>query len=36
LNVDPAIATGPFVTTTLDIAAIFIYFNLATTFLALG
>jgi magnesium transporter len=29
LNVDPAIATGPFVTTLVDILGILIYFNVA-------
>jgi len=29
LHVDPAIATGPFVTTTTDILSIFFYFNIA-------
>ena len=27
LNVDPAVATGPFVTTTIDLLAILIYFS---------
>ena len=34
MNVDPAIATGPFVTTTNDIIGLIIYFSLLTIFLA--
>ena len=33
LNIDPAIATGPFVTTTNDIIGLIIYFSLLTFFL---
>jgi len=32
-NIDPAIATGPFITTTNDILGVFIYFSIATMFL---
>ena len=35
LNVDPAVATGPFVTTSIDIIAVFFYFQLATWLLGL-
>jgi magnesium transporter len=34
-QVDPAIATGPFVTTSIDIISVFFYFIIATTFLGL-
>ncbi|MCB0742586.1 MAG: magnesium transporter [Ignavibacteriae bacterium] len=34
MNIDPAIATGPFVTTTNDIIGLLIYFSLLTYFLA--
>ena len=34
MNIDPAIATGPFVTTTNDIIGLLIYFSLLTIFLA--
>lgn len=34
LNIDPAIASGPLITTLNDILSLFIYFGLATTFLA--
>jgi len=30
INIDPAVATGPFVTTTVDIISVFIYFKIAT------
>ncbi|MFC1811811.1 magnesium transporter [Thermodesulfobacteriota bacterium] len=30
INVDPAVATGPFVTTSIDIIAVFLYFEIAT------
>jgi magnesium transporter len=33
LNVDPAIATGPFVTTSVDILGVLFYFMIATAFL---
>ncbi|MCH7768131.1 MAG: magnesium transporter [Nitrospinae bacterium] len=29
LNIDPAVATGPFITSSLDILGVIIYFNLA-------
>ena len=29
LGVDPAIATGPFVTTAVDVLAVLVYFNIA-------
>ncbi|NQU66007.1 MAG: magnesium transporter [SAR324 cluster bacterium] len=35
INVDPAIATGPFVTTSIDIASVFFYFTIATILLQL-
>lgn len=35
INVDPAIATGPFVTTSIDIISVFFYFMIATAFLGL-
>ncbi|KGP90703.1 magnesium transporter MgtE [Pontibacillus chungwhensis BH030062] len=35
LNVDPAVASGPFITTINDIISILIYFGMATTFLRL-
>jgi magnesium transporter len=35
LNVDPAVATGPFVTTAIDIISVFFYFMLASTLLGL-
>jgi len=35
INIDPAVATGPFVTTSIDIISVFFYFVLATTFLGL-
>jgi magnesium transporter len=35
MGADPAIATGPFVTTTVDILAILIYFNIAKSLLGL-
>ena len=34
LKIDPAIATGPFVTTTNDVFGLLIYFTLLTIFLA--
>ena len=33
LNIDPAVATGPFVTTSIDIISVYCYFILATTLL---
>ncbi len=30
LNIDPAVATGPFVTTSIDIVAVFIYFKISS------
>ncbi len=33
LNIDPAVATGPFVTTAIDIISVFFYFQIATIFL---
>jgi magnesium transporter len=36
LGVDPAIATGPFVTTTIDIIGILVYFNIAHLISSLG
>lgn len=33
INVDPAVATGPFVTTAIDIISVFLYFIIATTLL---
>ncbi len=35
INVDPAVATGPFVTTAIDIISVFFYFTIATTLLGL-
>jgi magnesium transporter len=35
LNIDPAVSTGPFVTTAIDIISVFFYFMLATTLLGL-
>ena len=35
LNIDPAVATGPFVTTSIDIISVSFYFILATTLLGL-
>ncbi|RZB34781.1 MAG: magnesium transporter [Desulfobacteraceae bacterium Eth-SRB1] len=35
LNMDPAVATGPFVTTAIDIVSVFLYFNIAVTFLGI-
>ncbi|MFZ7125408.1 MAG: magnesium transporter [Desulfobacterales bacterium] len=34
-NIDPAVATGPFVTTSIDIISVYFYFLIATTLLAL-
>lgn len=33
LNIDPAVASGPFITTVADIIGLFIYFTVATTFI---
>ncbi|MES0445858.1 MAG: magnesium transporter, partial [Desulfobacterales bacterium] len=33
INVDPAVATGPFVTTAIDIISVYFYFKIATTLL---
>lgn len=33
INVDPAVATGPFVTTSIDIVSVYFYFTLATRLL---
>jgi magnesium transporter len=35
LHIDPAVSTGPFVTTAIDIISVFFYFILATTLLGL-
>ncbi|HUV51058.1 MAG TPA: magnesium transporter [Anaerolineae bacterium] len=35
LNIDPAVATGPFVTTAIDIVSVFLYFNIAVTLLGI-
>jgi len=35
INIDPAVATGPFVTTAIDIISVFFYFQIATTLLSL-
>jgi len=35
INVDPAVATGPFVTTSIDIIAVFFYFEIASILLDL-
>ncbi len=35
LSIDPAVATGPFVTTSIDILAVFLYFEIATLFLGM-
>ena len=34
LDIDPAVATGPFVTTSIDILGVLFYFIIAGTFLA--
>ncbi|MGB5987873.1 MAG: magnesium transporter, partial [Desulfobacterales bacterium] len=34
-NIDPAVATGPFVTTSIDIISVFLYFQIATSLLKL-
>jgi len=35
INIDPAVATGPFVTTAIDIISVFFYFIIATTLLGI-
>src|SRR5690625_847382 len=35
LDIDPAVASGPFITTLNDITSVLIYFSLATTFMSL-
>ncbi|MBW1940237.1 MAG: magnesium transporter [Deltaproteobacteria bacterium] len=35
INIDPAVATGPFVTTSIDIISVFFYFQIATTLLGI-
>ena len=35
INVDPAVATGPFVTTAIDIISVYFYFEIATTLLGI-
>ncbi len=35
LNIDPAVATGPFVTTSIDIVSVFCYFTIARYFLGI-
>lgn len=35
LSIDPAVATGPFVTTSIDIISVFFYFKIATTLLGI-
>ena len=35
INIDPAVATGPFVTTAIDIVSIYFYFQIATFFLGI-
>jgi magnesium transporter len=35
VNIDPAVATGPFVTTAMDIISIVLYFVIATSLLGL-
>ncbi len=34
-NIDPAVATGPFVTTSIDIVSVYCYFTIATLLLGL-
>ena len=34
LKIDPAVASGPFITTINDIVSMLIYFGLATTFMS--
>jgi magnesium transporter len=35
INIDPAVATGPFVTTAIDIISVYFYFKIATTLLGI-
>jgi magnesium transporter len=35
INVDPAVATGPFVTTAIDIVSVYFYFRIVTTLLGI-
>jgi magnesium transporter len=35
INIDPAVATGPFVTTAIDIVSVYCYFQIATTLLGI-
>ncbi|MCP4747810.1 MAG: magnesium transporter [Desulfobacteraceae bacterium] len=35
INIDPAVATGPFVTTAIDIVSVFFYFSIATYLLGI-
>ncbi|MFC1515738.1 magnesium transporter [Thermodesulfobacteriota bacterium] len=35
VNIDPAVATGPFVTTSIDIISVFLYFYIATSLLGI-
>ena len=35
INIDPAVATGPFVTTAIDIISVFFYFKIATILLGI-
>ncbi len=35
LNIDPAVATGPFVTTSIDIISVYCYFSIATVLLGI-
>jgi magnesium transporter len=35
INIDPAVATGPFVTTAIDIISVYFYFTIATVFLGI-
>jgi magnesium transporter len=35
INIDPAVATGPFVTTAVDIISVFFYFTISTTLLGI-
>ncbi|MCA9542210.1 MAG: magnesium transporter [Myxococcales bacterium] len=36
LNIDPAVATGPIVTTTVDVLGIMVYFAMASLFIGMG
>jgi magnesium transporter len=35
INIDPAVATGPFVTTAIDIISVFFYLQIATFLMGL-